>query len=140
MPELIARQLAQRRLNMLLLGLFGLLGLVIAAVGVYAVIAHAVSQRTSEIGLRVALGATRGNVLGLIMRDAAMLIASGLTLGSIGAWYLRSVAGTFLFQVRATDPRAFASAIAVLAASALVASLVPARRAAAVDPLIALKR
>ena len=139
MAELVARQMAQRRLNMMLLGLFGLLGLVIAAVGIYAVMAHAVAQRTAEIGVRVALGATRANVLGLIMRDAVVLIAAGLALGTGGAWYLRAVAGTFLFHVSATDPRAFASAIAILAASALGASLLPARRAASVDPVVALK-
>jgi putative ABC transport system permease protein len=139
MQDMIARQLAQRRLNMMLLGLFGLLGLAIAAVGLYAVISHAVSQRRMEIGIRVALGATRGRVLAMIMRDALRLVVTGLALGTVAAWYLSALAGSFLFQVRPTDPRAFAAAVGVLTASALLASLLPARRAAGVDPIVALR-
>jgi putative ABC transport system permease protein len=139
MRELVDRQMAQRKLNMLLLGLFGLLGLVIAAVGVYAVIAHTVGQRTREIGVRMALGATRARVVAMVLRQACLLIVCGLALGGAAAWSLSAVASSFLFSVRATDPRAFAAGIAVLAASALLASLMPARRAARVDPIVTLK-
>jgi putative ABC transport system permease protein len=139
MRELLNRQMAQRKLNMLLLGLFGLLGLVIAAVGVYAVIAQTVAQRTREIGIRMALGATRAGVVSMVLREACLLIGCGLAAGAASAWCLRGVANSFLFGVRATDPRAFAAGIAVLAASALLASLLPARRASRVDPVVTLK-
>jgi putative ABC transport system permease protein len=139
MEELISRRTAQRRLNMLLLGLFGLLGLVIAAVGIYGVMAYVVSQRTREIGVRMALGATRGNVVGMVMRNAIVTVALGLAIGGAGAWYLSAAAKTFLFRLDATDPRAFAAATLTLAAVALLASLVPARRAASIDPMIALR-
>jgi putative ABC transport system permease protein len=139
MEELISRRTAQRRLNMLLLGIFGLLGLVIAAVGIYGVMAYVVSQRTREIGVRMALGATRANVIGLVMRNASLMVALGLLIGSAGAWYLSTAAKTFLFRLEATDPRAFAAAVIALAAAALIASAIPARRAASVDPMVALR-
>ena len=139
MEELISRRTAQRRLNMMLLGLFGLLGLVIAAVGIYGVMAYVVSQRTREIGVRMALGATRANVVGMVMRNAILTVALGLAIGGAGAWYLSAAAGTFLFRLEATDPRAFAAATVTLAAVALLASLLPARRAASIDPMVALK-
>jgi putative ABC transport system permease protein len=139
MAELMATRVAQRRLNMLLLGLFGLLGLVIAAVGVYGVLSYVVGQRTREIGVRMALGATRGRVIGMIMRNAALLVAAGLAIGTAAAWYLRSAADSFLFRVEAGDPRAFAVALIVLSLAALVAAALPARRAASVDPMVALR-
>ena len=139
MEELIGRRVAQRRLNMLLLGLFGLLGLVISAVGIYGVMAYVVSQRTREIGVRMALGATRGSVVRMVIGNATLLVAIGLVIGGVGAWYLSEAAKTFLFRVEATDPRAFAAAIVSLAVAALVASLIPARRAASVDPMVALR-
>jgi putative ABC transport system permease protein len=139
MDDLVARPMAQRRLNMLLLGLFGLLGLVIATIGIYGVMAHAVAQRTAEIGVRMALGATRANVLGLVMRQAISLVACGLILGSGAAWYLRAFAAAFLFNVKATDLRVLGLALAVIAVSAVAASLLPARRASRVDAVIALR-
>ncbi|MEX2273327.1 MAG: ABC transporter permease [Vicinamibacterales bacterium] len=139
MEEVLARQTAQRRLNMLLLGLFGLLGLVISAVGIYGVMAYVVSQRTREIGVRMALGATRGTVIGMVLRNATLLVAAGLIIGGVGAWFLSATAKTFMFRMDVNDPRAFAGAIGALAVAALVASLIPARRAASVDPMIALR-
>ena len=139
MEELMARRVAQRRLNMLLLGLFGLLGLVISAVGIYGVMAYVVAQRTREIGVRMALGATRMNVVGMVLINASVLVAAGLVIGGVGAWYLSAAAKSFLFRVDANDPRAFVVAIAGLAFAALLASLVPARRAASVDPMVALR-
>jgi predicted permease len=139
MDEVLAARIAQRRLNMLLLGLFGLLGLVISAVGIYGVMAYVVAQRTREIGVRMALGATRAMVVRMVLINAAALMAAGLAVGGAGAWYLSSAAKSFLFKLDPTDPRAFAAALLLLAGAGLVASAVPARRAAAVDPMIALR-
>jgi putative ABC transport system permease protein len=139
MDEMYSRRIAQRKLNMLLLGLFGLLGLVISAVGIYGVMAYVVSQRTREIGVRMALGATRGNVVRMVLRNAGLLVALGLVLGGAGASLLSSTAERFLFRLDSNDPRAFVAAILTLSLAALVASVIPARRAASVDPMVALR-
>jgi putative ABC transport system permease protein len=139
MEALVASRMAQRRFNMLLLGLFGVLGLVIAAVGIYGVTAYVVSQRTHEIGVRMALGATRSNVVVMVLLNACALVAVGIIIGSAGAWYLSAAAKAFLFRLEPTDPRAFAAALLLLSAAALVASAIPARRAASVDPMVALR-
>ncbi len=139
METLIAGRIAQRKLTMLLLGLFGVLGLVIAAVGVYGVMAYFVSQRTREIGVRMALGATRSNVVGMVLLNACALVASGLLIGGVAAWYLSAASQAFLFRLEPTDPRAFAAAVVSLSVAALVASAIPARRAASVDPMVALR-
>jgi putative ABC transport system permease protein len=139
MDELLASRVAQRRFNMLLLGLFGVLGLVISTVGIYGVVAYVVSQRTREIGVRMALGATRSHVLGMVLLDACALVAAGVAIGSAGAWYLSAAAKGFLFRLEPTDPRAFAAALLLLSCAALVASVIPARRAASVDPMVALR-
>ena len=139
MEELYGTRVAQRKLNMLLLGLFGVLGLVISAVGIYGVMAYMVAQRTREIGVRMALGATRARVLAMVLRSASVLVAIGLVIGGAGAWYLSRTATTFLFRLDANDPRAYGVAIAVLACAALIASAIPARRAAKVDPMEALR-
>ena len=137
------RLLAQRRFNMALLSLFGFLGLVIAAVGIYGVMAYVVAQRTGEIGVRMALGATRGRVVRMVLSRAAVLVFSGIAIGTVAAWFLARYLGakeeTLLFQVRATDVRFFAAALATLTLAALAASALPARRAASVDPLVALR-
>ena len=139
MDELVGRRVAQRRLNMLLLGLFGVLGLVISAVGIYGVMAYVVAQRTREIGVRMALGASRTAVVRSVLVRASVLMAIGLAIGGSVAWYASSAAKSFLFRMDVTDPRAFAAAIGVLAAAGLIASAMPARRAATVDPVIALR-
>jgi putative ABC transport system permease protein len=139
MEELVSHQIASRRFNMLLLGLFGILGLVISAVGIYGLMAYTVSQRTREIGVRMALVATRSRVVGMIVLHGCLLVAMGMTIGAAAAWYLESAAKTFLFQLDAGDPRAFVAALLSLALAALLASAIPARRAAAVDPIAALR-
>ena len=133
------RLIAQRRFNMAMLVLFGVLALVITAAGIYGVMAYAVEQRTNEIGLRMALGATPGGVVSMILKRASVLIVIGLTLGLAVAWSLSASVQTFLFDVRSGDPRIFALAALVLTMAGLVASGVPARRAARVDPLVALR-
>jgi putative ABC transport system permease protein len=135
----MSRLIAERRFTMALLGLLGLLGLVIAAAGIYGVMAYVVSQRTGEIGVRMALGATRARVVGMVMRRAALLVGLGLVLGSAAAWALAANVEAFLFQVQPHDIRIFASVLSVLAAAGLLASALPARRASSVDPLIALR-
>jgi putative ABC transport system permease protein len=139
MDQLFARRVAQRRLNMLLLGLFGVLGLVISAVGIYGVMAYVVSQRTREIGVRMALGATRSSIIRMVLSSAALMVGIGLLIGGIGAWYLSAAAKAFLFRLDPNDPRAFLLAVVALASAALIASAIPARRAASVDPMDALR-
>jgi len=103
------------------------------------VMAYIVSQRTREIGVRMALGATRGAVVRMVLANAAGLVAAGLAIGGIGAWYLSAAAKGFLFQLDARDPRAFGGAMVCLIVAALTASALPARRAASVDPMTALR-
>lgn len=96
-------------------------------------------QRTREIAVRMARGATRGNVVRMVLTNACVLVAAGLAIGGAGAWYLSAAAKSFLFRMETTDPRAFAVAIALLAVAAMIASAIPARRAAGVDPMVALR-
>jgi putative ABC transport system permease protein len=134
------RLIAQRRFNMALLALFGILGLVIAAVGIYGVMSYVVAQRTTEIGVRMALGATQRNVVAMVLRRAAILLAAGLAIGSAVAWTASETVGSFLFEIEPNDIVVFAAAVAVLALAGLMASAVPAIRAAGVDPLVALRQ
>jgi predicted permease len=139
MEELISNQTAERRVTMLMLGLFGVLGLVIAAAGVYGAMAYFVVQRTREIGVRMALGATRGRVVAMIITRASLLIVTGIGIGAAGSWYLAGMVKSFLFGLEAHDAGALAAAGVALSVAALVASVVPARRAATVDPTVALR-
>jgi len=133
------RLIAQRRFNMALLALFGILGLVIAAAGIYGVMAYVVAQRTNEIGLRMALGATPGNVVSMVLRRAGVLMLAGLAIGGTGAWSLSAGVKAFLFEIEPNNIGILVAALATLAAAGLLASLVPARRAATIDPLAALR-
>ena len=139
MDEVIGRLVAQRRFNMLMIGLFGVLGLVISAVGIYGVMAYLVAQREREIGVRMALGASRGTVVAMVLRTAGVLVVIGLVIGGAAAWSLGGAAKAFLFKIDATDPRVYAVAIGLLVSAALLATVIPARRAASVDPLVALR-
>jgi putative ABC transport system permease protein len=131
--------IAQRRFNMLLVGLFGVLGLAIAAVGIYGITAHLVEERTAEIGVRMALGADPGGVLRLVLRRAVGLVAVGAAVGLTGSWFLARSLAAFLFEIQPHDASVFAFASLALVLAGLVAALGPARRAARVDPLIALR-
>ena len=139
LEQYMDRLIAQRRFNMTVLALFGVLGLVIAAVGIYGVMAYVVAQRTSEIGVRMALGATRGHVIGMVLRRSGVMMLVGLVLGGVVAWYASAGVKTFLFETEPNDVRIMAAALLTLALAGLIASVVPARRAASVDPLIALR-
>lgn len=131
--------LQRRRSPMVLLSSFAAVALLLAALGIYGVLAFSVGQRTQEIGIRLALGAGRGQILALILRQGGVLIAIGLLLGLAGYVSLRSVIAQQLFGVAATDPVILVLAPLVLAAIALAACLIPARRATNVDPMVALR-
>jgi predicted permease len=139
LDDLHAAQVAERRLNMLVFSLFGLLGLVICAVGIFGVIGYLVSQQTREIGIRMALGATRARVIAGVIGHAGGLVATGLVAGGLTAWSLSNLAGRFLFGLDPRDARVYAVAMATLIVAALVATVLPARRAASVDPTEALR-
>jgi putative ABC transport system permease protein len=139
LQESIARSYWQTALYGKMFGAFAAIALALAAVGVYGVIAYAVSQRTQEIGVRVALGAQRGDVLRLIVGHGAMLGMIGVAIGLVGALAVTRFLRTLLFGVSPFDPWSFAGVAVVLTAIALVASYVPARRAAKVDPVEALR-
>ena len=137
--ELLSDSLAARRFIMALLGGFALLGLALATVGVYGVVAESVERRRGEIGLRLAVGADPGDVLRMVLGQAALLAAAGVALGLVAAFALTRVMRGLLFGVSATDPATFAAVAGVLAMAALLASYLPARRAARLDPAAVLR-
>jgi len=139
MSEVAAASFAARRFNMLLLTLFAGLALVLAAVGVYGVMSYAVTQRTHEIGIRMALGAQMGSVIKLIMKSGLLIAVIGVAIGLAGAFALTRLMRSLLFAVEATDKATFAGVSFCLLLIALLACYIPARRAAKVDPLVALR-
>ncbi|PYT09722.1 MAG: permease, partial [Acidobacteria bacterium] len=139
MSQQIESTLWQQRTAAGLTGIFGLLALALAAVGIYGVIAHSVEQRTREIGIRMALGAGSRDVLRMITRQGLTLVFMGVAVGLAGAWALSRLMSSVLYGVSATDPVTFAAASGALIGVALAACLVPARRATKVDPMIALR-
>ena len=132
-------QVRHLRLYMLLLGVFGAVAAILAATGIYGVMAYAVAERTREIGIRMALGARARDVLLMVSRQAAAVIGIGTVLGLAGALALTRVIRSALFGVTATDPATYAAGALLLMVIAAAASFIPARRAAAVDPTVALK-
>ncbi len=139
MDRLLYRSVSQRRFNMLLLGSLAALGLVLAATGIYSIISYSVSQRTREIGIRMAIGAKEGDVLRMMVLHGMRLAAIGLALGLLGAFALTHVLKSLLFGVGATDPTTFALVSALLMVVAFAASYIPARAATRVDPIAALR-
>jgi putative ABC transport system permease protein len=122
-----------------LLAAFALLAVTLALVGTYGVIAYSVSQRTHEIGLRMALGARDRSVLWLVIRRTIILGGTGVVIGTIGAWMATRLLATFLFEITPTDPATFAAVAVIVFSVALLAGLIPGRRAIRIDPLAALR-
>jgi putative ABC transport system permease protein len=139
MDERVSVAIAQPRFRTSLIALFAVVALILACVGIYGVVSYSVSQRTHEIGIRMALGAQTGDVLQMVIKQALLLAAVGVTLGLIASFALTGLLSKLLFGVTARDLPTFVSVGVVLAVTALVASYLPARRAAKVDPLVALK-
>lgn len=139
MNELMADSVARRRLAMLLLAIFAVAALVLAAVGIYGVMSYSVTQRSNEIGIRMALGASRGSVLRLVLGQSLRLTLFGVTLGLAGSLIMAGVISSLLFNVRPRDPLTFTLVVLVLTFVALVASYLPAYRATKVDPMISLR-
>ncbi len=139
MQQRLYDALARRRFSMFLLGVFAAFAVVLAAIGIYGVMTYWVNQRTHEIGIRMALGAGRRNILQLVIRQASVLVSVGIIAGLAGAFALTRVMSSLLFGVSATDRFTFIVISLLLAAIALLASYVPARRATKVDPIVALR-
>jgi putative ABC transport system permease protein len=137
--QLLDQMMAQRRLNMVLFGIFAGVALILAAVGIYGITSYSVTQRTHEIGIRMTLGADSGDVLRLILGHGALLASTGVAVGLIGALLLTRVMSSLLYEVSATDPTTFAVISLILITVALLASYVPAHRATKVDPMVALR-
>jgi len=139
MDDVMERAQARPRFLTLLLSLFSVTALAIATVGIYGVVSYSVARRTKEFGLRMVLGAQGGDVLGLVMKQGALMVLIGLTAGLVTALLLTRLMASVLFAISPTDAATFASVTAVLAVVALAACYVPARRATRVDPMQTLR-
>jgi predicted permease len=139
LDELRSESIAKFRFNTYALAIFSALALIMAAVGLYGVMAYSVSQRTNEIGIRMALGASQGNVLQLILRQGLGVIGAGLGVGLLGAFFAARLVESQLYSTSARDPLTLAGIALLLAFIAFLACLIPARRATRVDPLVALR-
>jgi putative ABC transport system permease protein len=135
----LRKLLAERRFNMLLMTIFAAIGVVLAAIGLFGMLSFAVTQRTREIGVRIALGARPADVVRMVVREGAVLSAIGLTVGAVAAVIATRAISSMLFGVTTADPATFAIIVIVIATITLAASYVPARRAASVDPIIVMR-
>jgi putative ABC transport system permease protein len=139
MEEMVANSLSQRRLSTVLLAIFAFVAIALSTIGLYGLISYSVTQRTHEIGIRIAIGAARGDVMRMVMGQGMMLVGFGLVAGLVGAFALTRLMTTLLFGVSATDPFIFAVVCGVLLIAAMAAAWIPARRAVRIDPIIALR-
>jgi len=130
---------ARPAFNTLLMGLFAALAILLTSVGIYGVLSFHVARRTQEIGIRVALGARRANVLRMVVREGLVLVLAGIGIGLAGALALTRFMSSLLFDVTPRDPLTFAAVSLLLIVVALLAAYIPARRAAKVDPIVALR-
>jgi putative ABC transport system permease protein len=140
LPANVARSWGSRRFSLELFEIFSGIAVLLAAIGIYGVIAYSVSQRTREFGIRMALGGQPRAIVALVLRGGARLLVIGLVLGTAGAWAGSQVLGSLLFNTSRFDPVTFGAIYAILGSVALLASWLPARRAASVDPAVALRR
>src|SRR5205807_2137781 len=139
MQEQVDRTTAVQRIAVMMLGVFGGLALLLATIGLYGVLSYTVSQRTRELGLRMALGAGTSNLLGLVMSHGLALAASGVVLGTVAALSLTRLMGNLLYKVSPRDPLAFGLAFLIMIIVALMACFLPAWRATRIDPVRALR-
>jgi len=139
MEQLVANSMAQRRLSTVLLAIFAAVAISLATIGLYGLMSYSVTQRTHEIGIRIAIGAGRSDVVRMVVGQGIILVGFGLVAGLLGAFALTRLMTTLLFGVSATEPLVFAAVSGILVAAAVVAAWVPARRATRVDPIIALR-
>ena len=137
--ELLSQGLWAPRMAAALLSVFGLIALILAAIGIYGVMAYSIAQRTREVGIRMALGAQPGDVLKLVIGQGMLLAGTGVVVGLIAAFGVARLFASLLFGVRPTDPLTFIAVAAVMSLSALAACYFPARRAMRVDPIVALR-
>jgi putative ABC transport system permease protein len=135
----LAASVAQRRMQMNVLGTFAAMAMFLAAIGIYGVMSYWVTQRAREIGIRLALGAARSDVTGLVLGQGFKMVVAGIGLGLIGALLFTRALRTLLFNVSSTDPLVFMAIVIVLSATGCLATYVPARRAARLDPLMTLR-
>jgi len=139
MEQLLSNTMSRRRLYAVLLGIFATVAVALAVIGLFGMLSYAVAQRTREIGVRMALGAPRKNVLALVLRQSLLIAVAGITLGLAGAVGLTRYLSGMLFELTPLDPTTFVVAVALFAAVAALASLVPARRATRIDPVVAMR-
>ncbi|HKO12410.1 MAG TPA: FtsX-like permease family protein, partial [Acidobacteriaceae bacterium] len=139
LAEAMGASLTDARFRTILLGLFSTIALLLAAGGIFGVVSYSISQRTNEIGVRMALGAEPGRVLRMILREATVLALVGIAAGAVGALAMGRFVKILLYGVTASDPATIAAAASLLVAVALTASWIPARRAAGVEPMRALR-
>jgi putative ABC transport system permease protein len=139
MQEHVAFSVWQQKMASSLIGAFGVMAAFLAALGLYGVISHSISQRTHEIGIRMALGAQPAQVLRMVMREGMLLTATGIAGGILAAAALARLLGSLLFEIKASDPATFVAVAALLAIVSLAACYIPARRAMKVDPIVALR-
>jgi putative ABC transport system permease protein len=140
LDDVVANSLGTRRVSMQLFSVFAAAALLLAALGIYGVMAYSVTQRTQEIGIRMALGAQKSDVIGLVIRQGMVLTVIGVVVGIVGAFALTRLLANLLFGVEATDPLTFVAIPLLLLFVALIACYLPARRAARLDPKIALSQ
>jgi ABC-type antimicrobial peptide transport system permease subunit len=139
MQEIIVRSVAQYRFQMALLLAFAGVAVLLASIGIFGVLSFLVNQRMNELGIRIALGASPQGIVALVLRQAGAWVAAGIVIGIAGAALLTRYLETLLFQVKRTDPLTYAGAIGLLAAVALAAAFLPARRGSRADPMHALR-
>ena len=139
MDDVVAKNLSARRFALEILGIFATVAFLLACIGIYGVVAYTLSQRTGEIGLRMALGAQRSDILRIVLGEGALIVVAGVGAGLFGSVMLTRFLQTMLFEIKPTDPVTFTALTILLAGVALMASFIPARRASRIDPLVALR-